>query len=227
MKQHAKWFAGVLAVASGLMIVNSAQAQYTATTLSDFQNFNLSVTYANWDASGWQIINGGDGIMAPVITSGATPGSYQVNAGGYGSGAYNFGSPINAAGATKFQFTFTLNTATPPVWMNPQLTISDGTHQVNMHYTGGPWMNYGNYGTGTYTLTGDLTDQLGGLPLDPSTVTAFNIGWDPAGNIAGNIYDVTYGNLSLLTPVPEPTTLALVAMGAVGLVIARRRGSVS
>ena len=205
-------------------MANPLQAQ--SWVLSDFQNFNLSATYANWNADGWQTINGGAGIMEPIITSGATPGSYRVNAGGYGSGAYNFTTPINASGANGFVFTFTLNTATPPVWMNPQLTISDGTHQVNLHYTGGPWLNYGNYGTGTYTLTGDLTDQFGGAPLDASTVTAFNLGWDPAGNIAGNIYDVTFNSL-VLEVVPEPTTMALLGLGAAALVIARRRGQVS
>ena len=95
-----------------------------------------------------------------------------------------------------------------------------------MHYTGGPFLNYGNYGTGTYTLTGDLSDQFGGLPLDPSNVTAFNLGWDPAGNIAGNIYDVTFNSLELTT-VPEPTAVSLLALSAAGMAMARRRTKMS
>src|ERR1700693_1065482 len=77
MKQSAKWFAIALAVASGLAVATSAQAQ--TWTLSDFHNFNLSVTYANWDADGSQTINGGSGFT-PVITSGPT--SYEVVAQG-------------------------------------------------------------------------------------------------------------------------------------------------
>ncbi len=222
MKQHTKWFAAVLAVASGLAVANSGQAQ--TTVLSDFNNFTLAATYGNWDADGWMTFNGGAGIMAPVLMSTASAG-FEVNAGGYGSGAFNFASPISAPGATQFQLTFTLNTPTPPVWMNPQLTISDGTHQVNMQYTGGPFLNYGNYGgPQTYVLTGPLTDAFGGLPLDVSTITAFNIGFDPAGNIAGNIYDITYNSLAVVA-VPEPTTLALIGIGTAALVIIRRRNS--
>jgi hypothetical protein len=221
MKQQTKWFATALALAGGLAMASSVQAQYITNTLSDFHNFTLSATYGSWDADGWQAINGGPGIVAPTITSGPT--SFEVSAGGYGSGAYNFTTPISAPGATMFQFTFTLNTTTPDVWVNPGVDISDGTHMV--HLEGLPnYLDYGNYhGPATYTLTGTLVDQFGGAPLDSSTVTAFNLEFDPAGNIAGNLYDITYQSLVLLTPVPEPTTAALLALGAGGLALARRR----
>ena len=66
MIRHTKWFRTALAATSGLIIAGSAQAQ--TWTLSDFHNFNLSATYANWDADGSQTINGGSGFT-PVITS--------------------------------------------------------------------------------------------------------------------------------------------------------------
>ena len=222
MKQQTKWFATALAVASGLVIASSVQAQ--TWTLSNFQNFNLSATnlYANWDPTGSQIINGGTGYT-PTITSGATPGSFEVNAQGYGSGAYNFATPINASGANEFQFTFTINSPSGgPFWMNPGVDIADGTHLVHLTASnaGGGYLDYGNFTAGTYTLYGPLTDQFGGLPLDTSTITAFNLEFDPAGYGSGAPYDITYGSLVL---VPEPATLTLLAIGAAGLVITRRR----
>lgn len=223
MKQHPKWFATALAVAGGLMAISSAQAQYSTNTLTDFHNFNLSAVYGNWDSDGSQVINGGTGYT-PTITSGAL--NYTVNAQGYGSGAYDFASPINASGATMFLFTFTLNSPGTVNWMNPGLDISDGTHMVHLTASNadGGFLNYGNYSGGnTYTLFGPLTDQFGGLPLDTSTITAFNLEFDPAGYGSGAPYDITYQSLALLTPVPEPATLALLGAGVVGAVLARRR----
>jgi hypothetical protein len=224
MKKLTKWFAAALAVASGLAIASSLQAQ--TWVLSDFHNFNLSVTYANWNEDGSQIINGGTGFT-PVITSGPT--SYEIVAQGYGSGAYDFATPIDASGATEFLLTFTLNTPMQHpdlsgLWLGPNLDISDGTHMVHLSAAnaGGGYLNYGPYvGPGTYTLHGPLTDQFGGPALDTSTITAFNLEFDPAEFGTGAPYDITYQSL-VLVGVPEPATLALLALGA-GLVIARRR----
>ena len=216
MKQNTKSFATALAVAGGLVIAGSAQAQYAKNVISNFQNFNLSATYANWDASGSQTINGGTGYT-PTITSGATPGSYEVNAEGYGSGAYNFPTPIDDAGATEVQLTFTLNSdmaITPGVndYLGPNFDLSDGTHQVT-------YFAYAHYPTtGTYTVTA----ALGGI--DPTDITAFNLEMDPAGYGSGSPYDITYDSLALLTPVstPEPGTMALAAIGVTALLISRR-----
>ncbi len=226
MKQQTKWLTAALAVASGLVIASSAQAQYTTNTVSDFHNFVVSATYGNWDVAGSDPFNGGFGYT-PTLSS--DPTSFTVDAQGYGSLAHDFGVPLNFPGATLFQLTFTLNTTTSDQWMNPELIIKDGTHDVHLSYTGGPFLNYGNYhGPATYTLTGSLTDGLGDpIPLDTSTITGFNIGWDPAGYGNAAPYNVTYENLSLLTPVPEPATLALFGIGAVGVLIARRRTRVS
>lgn len=205
MKQHQKWFATALAVASGLVIASSAQAQFTTTTISDFHSFNLSALYANW-GDGWV-------FSAPVITSGPT--SYEVVAQGYGSGVYDLPVALSVPGATEVALTFTLNTTSPVNWMGPNFDLSDGTHQV--FYSG-----YNNYsGPGTYTITAPVGT------LNTSDITAFNLEMDPAGYGSGAPYDITYNSLVLLTPVPEPTTLALLAIGAAGFVIARRRVSVS
>ena len=52
-------------------------------------------------------------------------------------------------------------------------------------------------------------------------IYGFNLELDPA-VVTGDLYDVTFNSLSL-EPVPEPGTLALVGLGAVGLLAIRRR----
>ncbi|HEY2084407.1 MAG TPA: hypothetical protein VGI88_16625, partial [Verrucomicrobiae bacterium] len=217
MKKHPHWFARILALTGSLSMIASVHAQ--TNILSNFQNFNLSATYANWDANGSQTINGGTGFN-PIINSGSTPGSYQVTAEGYGSGAYNFASPINASGANQFELTFTLSglSGTGPFWMNMGVDIADGTHLVHLtgQNTAGGSLDYGNFDNGTYTVYGSLNDQNGGAPLDTSTITAFNLEVDPAGYGSSSPYTVTYQSLSVAN-VPEPGLLSLIGMGFAGL----------
>jgi len=216
-----------VALASGLLATNLLQAQIV-TTLSDFHNFNLSATYANWDVAGSDTFNGGSGFT-PVITSG--PINYEVVAEGYGSGAYDFATPLSAPGATQFQLSFTINQTMQHgdgsgLWFGPNVDISDGTHMVHLtaDNAGGGFLSYGPYvGPGTYVLTGSLNDQFGGPALDTTTITAFNLELDPAEYGSGAPYDITYNSLSLLTPVPEPATLSLLAAAAIGFAVSRRR----
>jgi hypothetical protein len=222
MKKNAQWFAGALALMSSFSVLSPARAQ--TNLLSNFQNFSLSATYSDWDQDGSQTINGGSGYT-PTLTSGTTPGSFEVNAEGYGSGAYNFATPINASGANQFELTFTINSlsGTGPFWMNMGVDIADGTHLVHLtaQNTAGGFLDYGNFDVGTYTLYGSLNDQNGGGPLDTSTITAFNLEIDPAGYGTTSPYDVTYDSLSVAN-VPEPSVFALMGLGAAGLLIFRR-----
>ena len=199
MRQNNRWFITALAAASALLAANTVQAQGTI-TVSDFHNFNLSALYANWDPVNWT-------FSAPVITSG--PLNYRVVAQGYGSGAYNLPTAINAPGATQVQLNFTINSTTPTTWMGPNFDLSDGTHQVQ-------YLSYNNYsGPGTYTVTAPIGT------LDTTDITAFNLEFDPAGYGNAAAYDITYNSLVLV--VPEPSTLGLLAIGTVGLLVSRRR----
>ena len=221
MKRHTKWF---LTTIAALTLATSAKADII-TTLSDFHNFNLSVTYANWDPVGSQPIFGGSGFT-PIITSGPT--NYTVQAQGYGSGAYNLVSPVSAPGATQWQLTFTINQTMEHVdhsglWFGPNITISDGTHQVALNASN-PTLSgtrsYGPYvGPGTYTLYGGLGD------LDTTTITAFNLEVDPAEYGGGAPYSITYKSLVLVTPVPEPAMLSLAGLAVGAALLARRRAS--
>lgn len=223
MKKHLAPFASALALTGSLSLLSSAHAQ--TNVLSNFQNFNLSATYANWDSDGSQTINGGTGY-SPTLTSGSTPGSFEINAQGYGSGAFNFASPINASGANQFELTFTINSlsGTGPFWMNIGVDIADGTHLVHLtgQNTAGAYLDYGNFDVGTYTIYGSLNDQNGGGPLDTSDITAFNLEVDPAGYGSGSPYDITYKSLSVAN-VPEPSVFALMGLGAAGVLTLRRR----
>lgn len=214
MKHNRTWFAIAIA-ASGLVLACPAHAQYTTNVVSDFQNFNLSVTYANWNPDGSQAFNGGSGFT-PVITSGPT--SYEVVAEQYGSGAYNLPTALNVPGATLVQLTFTLNSTmsiTPGAndFFGPNFDLSDGTQQVQ-------YLEYNHYpGTGTYTVTASVGS------LDTTDITAFNLEFDPGSYGGSTPYDVSYDSLVLLTPTPEPSTFALLGLGAIGFVMARRRRS--
>jgi hypothetical protein len=220
MKQHTK---RLLTVLAGLSVAASTEAQIV-TTLSDFHNFHLSATYANWDADGSQTINGGSGYT-PTLTSGAT--SFEVKAQGYGSGAYDFATPISAPGATQWQLTFTINQTmahadNSGLWFGPNVDISDGTHQVALNATNpnlSGTRSYGPYvGPATYTIYGGLGD------LDTTKITAFNLELDPAEYGGGAPYDITYKSFVLITPVPEPASAGLAVLG-VALALARRRAA--
>jgi hypothetical protein len=198
MKHHIKWFAGAVA-AGALIMARPAQAQYTSTTVSSFNSITPTALYASWGLG----------------TATSTPTGWEINASGYGSGAFApDGGTVDAAGATMVQLTFTINNVTTPStdYMGPNFDLTDGTHQVQYvvynHYPNAP---------GTFTVT----EPLNGI--DPTDIVAFNLEMDPAGYGSINNYDVTYDSLVLLTPSPEPATFALFGLSAAGLLAFRRR----
>lgn len=198
MKQCTKWLAGALA-AAGLMAAGPAQAQFTTNIISSFNSITATALYASWGLG--------------TVTS--TAGGYEMNATGYGSGAFApDGGTVDVAGATQVQLTFTINTPNNgDNFMGPNFDLTDGTHQVQ-------YLQYAHYITpGTFTVTAPLNG------IDPTDIVAFNLEMDPAGYGSFNAYDITYNQIALLTPgtTPEPATFALIGLGAAGLLVFRRR----
>jgi hypothetical protein len=238
MKIQTKWLAGAIAVAGSLIMASMAQAQ----VISDFSNnFGLSAYYANWANPGWDVIDGGAGIQAPVITSGVGPGTFGVQAGGYGSGHYGFalGNEIlvNPA-ATQSTLVLTINSPANPassVWFAVKWDLSDDHGNTLIQYgayTGlwgaDAWAN-GMVGTAvwsgnTLTISAPLTPaMLTAVQTGTDKIVGFNLELDPAYFASGGPgYDITYQSLSL-SPVPEPSTLALAGLGGLGLLLFRRR----
>jgi hypothetical protein len=237
MKQQIKWITTALAVAGSLVIASSAQAQ----VISDFSNnFGLGVTYANWNDPGWTPIEGGAGIQAPVFTSGVGPGTFNVVAAGTGSGNHQIlladQQLVNPAAA---QVTLTLQLNSPDVstaWLGVKFLLSDNQGNSDVWYGAytGLWgVDNGSWAStvGTAVWAGNTLTMT--VPLTPAMLTAaqtgvdqitgFNLVIDPAYFAGtGPAYDITYKSL-VLSPIPEPTTMALLAIGAAGLLFARRR----
>ena len=223
MKEYTKWFAGVLTVLGGLAMAGSARAQaITGTTyLSNvvLNNNAPDALYAGW-ATGTTITSLSTGV--------------EVNSATYGSCYYAI-PPADLqtlnSGDTLATLVFTVNS--PSVasinWMGTPFILTDSGTGVGTTYGG--YSASGNAGSnpGT-TWNGNVvteTESLSGAQLAANqaggdTITGFNLEVDPASFAGPPTYDITFNSLTL-SPVPEPTSLALLGVGAAGLFAGRRR----
>jgi hypothetical protein len=232
MKQHQKWFATALAVAGGLVIAGSAQAQ--TQVLCDFQNFTLTTAYGSWETSPFPI---------PPWPSIINDGPFEVIAWGAGGGYYDI--PLGDQqlfNASVGQVTLTLTLNSPDVstaWLGVKFLLDDNQGNSDVRYgvyaglwgvDNGSWEN-GNVGTvawtgNTLTMTVPLAPAMvTGVQTGNDKITGFGLEIDPAYFSGGDgPYDITYDSLTA-SPVPEPAALALFAIGMAGFVIAQRRVS--
>ena len=209
MKQHSKWFAAVLAVASGLVMVNSAQAQAITGTpyLSNIPAVGPS--YSGY----WS---------TPLATITSTPTGLEFNAPG-GTGSFSqmyYPIPLGDQTAlnlldTQVTFDFTWNSGNAVGGVNVLFALGDSLGGVDYYGTGYvvPTPGLNSY---TFTLQSPNLANVGAGAI----INGMNFQIDPA-NVSGN-YDITFNSL-VLSPVPEPATLALVGLGAAGLLAFRRR----
>lgn len=226
MKEHTKWLATAIAVVGGLAISSSAQAQAVTGTpyLSNIDPSTLntapSATYANWNTANYAGV---------VFTSQST--GLEVSSGGYGSLYYVIPAgevqTLNTAD-TIATLTFTVNS--PSVadvsWIGTPFVLNDNSGAVTL----GGYSASGNAGSdpGT-TWNGNVVTEtealsageIAAIQAGTDAIYSFNLEVDPAG-VTPPIYDITFNSL-VLSPVPEPATLALVGLGVAGLLAFRRR----
>jgi len=197
MKQSTKRLAAVIAVASGLMAANSVLAQITIDNFQNFQSWTPGVDgdlYASW--------------ATPAATITQHPDSWQVSSIGYGS-LWKYEGDIDGSGATQVQLTIDI-AGDPGFIAGPIVDLIDNN---------GAWATFAWYGIdtpGSYVLTADLSTTPW---LNLADIQHIHLECDP-GSAPTTLYDLTFQDLSLI---PEPTSLTLLALGAIGFMIARRR----
>jgi hypothetical protein len=206
MKHHPRSFTQILTVAGALACAGPAFANTTITT---FDNFTSDALYPSW------------ALPSATVVSGPT--AYSITATGYGSNYKYIGFPaINGAGNTHLELTVSLSGAPAADGnLGPIIELIDGDGTDFVFAWFGQTL-------GSHVLTKSLdSPSWANAPgsaagLDLATLTHMHMQLDPGAYGSSGPYTVVWENLSLIT-IPEPSSLALLTLGAAGLLIARRR----
>jgi hypothetical protein len=162
-------------------------------TIDNFHNFVPNALYASW--------------ASPAATITAGPTTWDVSSVGYGS-LWKYEGDINASGATQLKLSIDIS-GDPGVIAGPIVDLIDNN---------GTWKTFAWYGqtAGSYVLTADLSTVAG---FNFADIQHIHLECDP-GSFQTGTYDLNFKDL--VVAVPEPASLALIGLGALGLLIARR-----
>jgi hypothetical protein len=210
MKKHVKCFATALALASGLALAGSAQAQGITGTpyLSNISPSSINTLTGPW------------GTSFTTITSTST-GLEFVAPGGSGTfSTMYYAIPLadqepTSTSDAQVTFNFTWNSGNAVAGVNVLFALDDSMGGVHYYATG---YNVPTPGLNSYTFAlqpPNLANIQAG-----AVINGMNLQIDPA-NVSGN-YDITFNSI-VVSPVPEPTTMALAGLGLASLWIVRRR----
>jgi hypothetical protein len=224
MKQYTKWLGIAFAMAGGLAVVSSAQAQavtgdaYLDNMVPSTLNTAPNATYAGWSGA--------------TFTS--TPTGLEVSATGYGSLYYVVpGAEVQTLNVNDTVATLTWTVNSPSVsdinWIGTPFILNDNSGAVTLggySASGNPGSDPGTTWNGNVvTETESLSaGEIAAIQAGGDAIYSFNLEVDPASFVGPPSYNITFNSLVLSpTPVPEPATLALVGLGVTGLLAFRRR----
>jgi hypothetical protein len=226
MKQQMKWLVTPLVLAGSLMMVGLTQAQpVTGDTLLDNLPPGLTALYGDW------VGNTSDG-----------PAGFTVSTTDTGGGSSYYAIPLPNiqtlnVNDTVAILTFTLNdgNSQSTTWTGVPLTLNDNVGAYNVGGYVGEFGYNGTAGPGTATWSGlDNNICTETMILPSAMIATIQAGGDsinginlqfypavyPADGAGG--YTVTFNSLTL-SPVPEPTSMAMAGLGALGLLAFRRK----
>ncbi len=220
MKQPIQRLAVGLAMTGGMMVSSLSHAQGVVNMSGiDVSSLNTSpnATYANWNGN------------ATFLSQGT---GMEVQSSGYGSLYFVVpGAQVQTLNPNDTQATLTftvVGNAANYIWVGTPFILNDNSGAGNYggySGSGNPGNPVGTTWNGnTCTETSALSaGQIAAIQAGNDAIYSFNLEFDPS-TLGGGMtsYDVIFNSL-VLSPVPEPGTMALAGIGAAGLMIFRRR----
>jgi len=238
MKQHTKWFMSVLAVAGGLIIANSAQGQIielgAQNNLGNVLPDGGILPSPTLQASGLEMAGGAGYYWGQIDLPVGNQNTFNPNDNTI-TEVYTINSP--AAGTSNSAYAGMNGGAWSWSSFQPLISINGGSMQryfgydgYNLSYSPINGQNIANQdkgysynaANGQVTITAPLNATTYAGLQQGGTVTAFQLSLDAQESLPQG-FDVTFDTIYLSQSAPEPGTLALIGLGAAGLLAMRRR----
>jgi len=239
MKKHTKWLTSVLAVAGGLIIASTAQGQIielgTQSNLGNVLPDAGILPNATLTASGLEISTTSGGYYWGQVDLPLANQQTFNHADNTITEVYTINSP--AVGTSNADYAGIQGGAWSWSSFQPLISLNAGATQdryygydgYNLSYSPINGQNIANQDKGysynaithQVTIVAPLTSPDRAAVAGGATITDFQLSLD-AGESLPDGFDVTFNSITL-SSTPEPTTLALVGLGAAGFLAMRRR----